>query len=110
MSRFILILSLHYSQLSGILNSCTSCCSGSTFRVRVGFFLRGLEAKIGKTKPRKLTAIVGTKINERKVATIVLTPEQIARRQIDRLLKAAGWALQNPEEFNRNAALGVAVR
>lgn len=40
----------------------------------------------------------------------MLTPEQIARRKIDKLLVAAGWALQNPDEFNRNAALGVAVR
>lgn len=40
----------------------------------------------------------------------MLTPEQIARQKIDRLLIAAGWALQNPSDFNRNASLGVAVR
>jgi type I restriction enzyme R subunit len=40
----------------------------------------------------------------------MLTPEQIARQKIDRLLSAAGWALQNPADFNRKAALGVAVR
>lgn len=40
----------------------------------------------------------------------MLTPEQKARQQIDRLLAAAGWVLQNPDEFNRNASLGVAVR
>lgn len=40
----------------------------------------------------------------------MLTPEQIARQQIDKLLEAAGWTIQNPDEFNRNAALGVAVR
>lgn len=40
----------------------------------------------------------------------MLTPEQIARGKIDDLLSAAGWSLQNPDEFNRNAALGVAVR
>lgn len=40
----------------------------------------------------------------------MLTPEQIARQEIDKLLEAAGWALQNPDEFNRNASLGVAVR
>ena len=38
------------------------------------------------------------------------TPEQIARENIDHLLKAAGWVLQNRDEFNRNEALGVAVR
>jgi len=40
----------------------------------------------------------------------MLTPEQIARQKIDRLLIAAGWDLQNPADFNRNASLGVAVR
>lgn len=40
----------------------------------------------------------------------MLTPEQIARQKIDRLLIAAGWTLQNPSDFNRNASLGVAVR
>jgi len=39
-----------------------------------------------------------------------LTPEQQAREQIDGLLLAAGWVLQNNAEFNRNAAEGVAVR
>ncbi len=40
----------------------------------------------------------------------MLTPEQIARHKIDRLLVASGWKLQNPEAFNRKEALGVAVR
>ena len=40
----------------------------------------------------------------------MLTPEQIVRQKIDRLLASAGWELQDPSEFNRNAALGVAVR
>ncbi|WP_204113647.1 DEAD/DEAH box helicase family protein [Shimia biformata] len=40
----------------------------------------------------------------------MLTPEQVARQQIDRLLSGAGWLVQNPDEFNRKAALGVAVR
>ena len=40
----------------------------------------------------------------------MLTPEQIARRKIDGLLTAAGWTIQNSDQFNRNAALGVAVR
>ena len=38
------------------------------------------------------------------------TPEQVAREKIDNLLKAAGWVLQDRDEFNRNAARGVAVR
>lgn len=40
----------------------------------------------------------------------MLTPEQIARQKIDASLSAAGWVIQNNDEFNRNAALGVAVR
>ena len=40
----------------------------------------------------------------------MLTPEQKARQRIDQLLEAAGWTIQNPDEFNRNASLGVAVR
>ncbi len=42
--------------------------------------------------------------------TILLTPEQHARQKIDRLLTAAGWVLQDRDRFDRNAALGVAVR
>lgn len=38
------------------------------------------------------------------------TPEQLARQKIDELLSSAGWVLQDKENFNRNAALGVAVR
>ncbi|MDH5558080.1 MAG: DEAD/DEAH box helicase family protein, partial [Alphaproteobacteria bacterium] len=37
-------------------------------------------------------------------------PEDKARVQIDRLLIAAGWVLQDMAEFNRNAGTGVAVR
>ena len=40
----------------------------------------------------------------------MLTPEQIARTKIDSLLMAAGWVIQNNDEFNRNASVGVAVR
>ena len=40
----------------------------------------------------------------------MLSPEQVARQKIDRLLIAAEWQIQDPNEFNRNAALGVAVR
>ncbi|HCZ48521.1 MAG TPA: type I restriction endonuclease subunit R, partial [Gammaproteobacteria bacterium] len=38
------------------------------------------------------------------------TPEQLARETIDALLTAAGWTLQDRDQRNRNAALGVAVR
>lgn len=41
---------------------------------------------------------------------ILQTPEQLARQTIDALLTAAGWALQDRDQFDRNAALGVAVR
>jgi type I restriction enzyme R subunit len=39
-----------------------------------------------------------------------MTPEQIARQKIDATLEASGWIIQDMKEFNRNAALGVAVR
>lgn len=38
------------------------------------------------------------------------TPEQLARQKIDSLLSAAGWIIQDRANFNRNAAMGVAVR
>ncbi len=37
-------------------------------------------------------------------------PEQIARDQIDAMLKAAGWAVQSKDRINFGAALGIAVR
>ncbi|MBY6109972.1 DEAD/DEAH box helicase family protein [Halomonas sp. DP1Y21-3] len=37
-------------------------------------------------------------------------PEQQARTKIDRLLTDSGWVLQDRDSFDRNAALGVAVR
>jgi len=37
-------------------------------------------------------------------------PEQKARDQIDRMLAAAGWVVQQKEAINFNASLGVAVR
>lgn len=40
----------------------------------------------------------------------MLGPEDKAREKIDKLLEAAGWVVQSPDEFNRNASLGVAVR
>ena len=38
------------------------------------------------------------------------TPEQRARETIDRLLAAAGWAVQDRAALNLSAARGVAVR
>ncbi|MBI1179197.1 MAG: DEAD/DEAH box helicase [Alphaproteobacteria bacterium] len=38
------------------------------------------------------------------------SPEQIAREKIDRLLNEAGWLLQDRDQCDRNAGLGVAVR
>ena len=40
----------------------------------------------------------------------MLNPEQRAREKIDALLTAAGWVLQDRDDFDRQAALGVAVR
>jgi type I restriction enzyme, R subunit len=39
-----------------------------------------------------------------------MTPEERARFRIDKQLVEAGWVLQNKNQFNRLAALGVAVR
>jgi type I restriction enzyme R subunit len=38
------------------------------------------------------------------------TPEQLARDQIDRLLVASGWVIQNKQQLNLTAGIGVAVR
>lgn len=38
------------------------------------------------------------------------TPEQLARQDIDRLLEASGWAVQDRDRLNLSASLGVAVR
>ena len=40
----------------------------------------------------------------------MLTPEQIARQQIDKQLEAAGWQVQNYAAMNLYAGRGVAVR
>ena len=40
----------------------------------------------------------------------VSTPEQQARAEIDRLLQAAGWAVQSADAVNLHAARGVALR
>ena len=37
-------------------------------------------------------------------------PEQLARQEVDRLLTAAGWAVQHMAEANLHAARGVALR
>lgn len=37
-------------------------------------------------------------------------PEQLARDEIDAMLKAAGWVVQDKNSINFNAGLGVAVR
>jgi type I restriction enzyme R subunit len=39
-----------------------------------------------------------------------MKPEEKARQKIDQLLEAAGWTVQNREELNLGASLGVAVR
>jgi type I restriction enzyme R subunit len=39
-----------------------------------------------------------------------MQPEALARQKIDELLRAAGWTIQNRADFDRTAALGVAVR
>ena len=39
-----------------------------------------------------------------------MTPEQQARRNIDKMLEAAGWHVQNHAGHNTTAAFGVAVR
>ncbi len=42
--------------------------------------------------------------------TADLQPEQLARREIDRQLEAAGWAIQNKDRVNLAAGRGVAIR
>jgi type I restriction enzyme, R subunit len=39
-----------------------------------------------------------------------MKPEEKARQQIDRLLEAAGWTVQDYQELHLSASLGVAVR
>ena len=41
---------------------------------------------------------------------MALTPEQKARRKIDRLLEQCGWIVQDHDEMNISAGLGVAIR
>ena len=39
-----------------------------------------------------------------------MAPEEKAREEIDQLLKEAGWAVQDYDQFSLGASLGVAVR
>jgi type I restriction enzyme R subunit len=39
-----------------------------------------------------------------------MTPEELARKDIDRQLALCGWQLQNRDQMNISAAAGVAVR
>ena len=41
---------------------------------------------------------------------VLQSPEELARGKIDDLLAQAGWVIQNRNDFDRNASLGVAVR
>ena len=40
----------------------------------------------------------------------IMAPEEKAREEIDQLLKEAGWAVQDYDQFSLGASLGVAVR
>ena len=39
-----------------------------------------------------------------------LTPEQQARENIDRMLEEAGWIIQDKNQINPSAGLGIVVR
>lgn len=39
-----------------------------------------------------------------------MTPEELARFEMDKRLNAAGWVIQDPSAMNLYAAKGVAVR
>ena len=39
-----------------------------------------------------------------------MKPEQTARQNIDKLLEAAGWTIQDFKDLNLGASLGAAVR
>jgi type I restriction enzyme R subunit len=39
-----------------------------------------------------------------------MKPKEKARKDIDNLLSTAGWTVQNRDEINLGASLGVAVR
>jgi type I restriction enzyme, R subunit len=44
------------------------------------------------------------------MGVVLPAPEEVARKNIDDLLSAAGWVLQDRKAFDRTASLGVAVR
>lgn len=39
-----------------------------------------------------------------------MKPEEVARQQIDEMLVAAGWVVQDRQEINLSAGLGIAIR
>jgi len=39
-----------------------------------------------------------------------MTPEEEARQEIDQLLQSSGWCIQDYQDLNLGAGLGVAVR
>jgi len=39
-----------------------------------------------------------------------LTPEQVARKNIDSMLTQVGWAVQDKDKINLHVSRGVAVR
>ena len=39
-----------------------------------------------------------------------MKPEEVARQQIDEMLMAAGWIVQDRQQLNLGAGLGVAIR
>ncbi len=39
-----------------------------------------------------------------------MKPEEKARKQIDKQLETAGWTIQDIEELNYSAGLGIAIR
>lgn len=45
-----------------------------------------------------------------KWGLITVKPEEKARQQIDKLLEAAGWTIQDMAEMNLGASLGIAIR
>ncbi|NIA10283.1 MAG: hypothetical protein GWP10_11300 [Nitrospiraceae bacterium] len=39
-----------------------------------------------------------------------LTPEQKARKKIDKMLELSGWSVQNRDKIDFSASLGIAAR
>jgi len=57
-----------------------------------------------------LMLVVSSPKRQRHSKRMTATPEQRARKLIDAQLEAAGWVVQDRDEMNLGAALGVAVR